>query len=217
MSYKGATIGSDRLQQALADQCRWREQVGEVEAERRRLDEQNRVLEDAARTNWRADQPTIENALNQLRPHLSGTQHDSTTPEKFDALLAACAAWSEGALAPNKLKNFAQGAFRFKKTAKVQTEITHSAFVAIADWLGAQSQKPSLPQAPEPALEACLLAHAADWVGRELERRLLARAEMGFDDLLRPARCGAGAGICAGTQNKEAPSPRPSAANFQWR
>ncbi len=97
LSYKGAPLGSDRLQQALADQCRWQGQVSEVEAECLRLDEQNQVLEDAARASWRADQQTIEKHLNQLRPHLSGTQHDSTTPEKFDALLAACAAWSEGA------------------------------------------------------------------------------------------------------------------------
>jgi len=185
LSYKGAPLASDQLQRALVAQCRWREQAREVEAQCRSLDEQNQALEDDARKLWQADRPAIEQALHQLRPHLSGTQHDSTTSEKFDVLLAACAAWSQGDRAPNKLKNFAQGAYRFKKTAKIQTETPHAAFQAIAAWLGAQSEKPRLPEAPEPAMEACLLAHAADWVGRELERRLLLRAEMGFDDLLR--------------------------------
>ena len=185
LSYKGARLANDQLQRALADQCRWREQAREVEAACRALDEQNQRLEDDARRLWQTDRSAIEQTLQQLRPHLNGTQHDSSTPEKFEALLAACAAWSRGAAAPNKLKNFAQGAFRFKKTAKVQTEPRHAAFAAITAWMGAQADKPSRPEVPEPTLQACLLAHAADWVGRELERRLLVRAEMGFDDLLR--------------------------------
>ncbi|MBK5964670.1 exodeoxyribonuclease V subunit beta [Thiocystis minor] len=200
LSYKGEPLSGDALDAPLARQCQWLNAKEGVEAECQRLDAERAVLEQAARDLWHADRETLETHLRELRPHLNGTTHGSTHAEPFDDLLAEIAAWSEGGAAPTKLKSFVQGAFKFKKTAKVTTEMTHPAFQSIADWQAAGA-KPPLPEEPEPSFEACLIAHAARWVGRELERRLLVQAEMGFDDLLRqldaalsPSGVGGGAG-----------------------
>ncbi|WP_295406384.1 exodeoxyribonuclease V subunit beta [uncultured Thiocystis sp.] len=200
LSYKGEPLRVDSLDAPLTRQCQWLNAKEGAEAERQRLDAERAVLEQAARDLWRAHRATLETHLRELRPHLNGTTHGSTHAEPFDDLLAEIAAWSEGGAAPTKLKSFVQGAFKFKKTAKVTTEMTHPAFQALADWQAAGA-KPSLPEEPEPSFEACLIAHAARWVGRELERRLLVQAEMGFDDLLRqldaalsPSGAGGGAG-----------------------
>ncbi|WP_197711073.1 UvrD-helicase domain-containing protein [Chromatium okenii] len=80
--------------------------------------------------------------------------------------------------APNKLLSFAQGAFRFRKGAKIQTEIVHPAFQALANLQQYQAQ-PQLPFAAQ------VLAHAKQWVAKTLDERQQLRAEMGFDDLLR--------------------------------
>lgn len=143
-------------------------------------------LEDQARFCWSQNRATVETRLHQLRPHLNGTKHDSTKLEKFQALLNQIADWSQGkATAPQKLLNFAQDAFQFKKTAKVQQAPKHPAFQAIADWQAEVARVHQTSIAPDPPLEARLLAHAADWLKRELPRRLGQRAEMGFNDLLR--------------------------------
>lgn len=136
-------------------------------------------LEKSARERWQTHRDALETHLRDLRPHLNGTTHDSAHVDKFDALLAEIAAWSDGQEAPSKLKNFAQGAFNFKKKAEVQTENAHVAFQALADWQQVETNP------PDPPFEPSLIAHAARWVGRELNQRLLDRAEMGFDDLLR--------------------------------
>ncbi len=185
LSYKGAPLPGDALDVPLARQCQWRAARVEVEAEGQRLAARLAELEQTARELWRTHRATLDAYLRELRPDLNGTTHGSTHADQFDALLAAIAAWSEGAAAPGKLKSFAQGAFKFKKTARIAAERVHPAFQAIADWQAMDADQPSLPEEPEPSLEACLLAHAARWVGRELERRLLVQAELGFDDLLR--------------------------------
>ncbi len=184
-SYKGEPLNGETLDAALARQCQWRIAQDQADLEGERLSAQAAELEQTARDLWRAHRTTLEQHLRTLRPHLNGTVHGSTHADKFDELLAEIARWSDGGEAPGKLKSFAQGAFQFKKTAKIQSEIKHAAFEAIADWQSVNPAARPQPAEPEPAFEACLLAHAARWVGHELNRRLLARAEMGFDDLLR--------------------------------
>ncbi len=186
LSYRGEPLRCDDLAEPLAAQCRWKAEAGAVAAECAAIEAECSRLEDHARKQWRADRVGIEVHLRELRPHLKGPQHASTRPDDFDRLLAEIAVWAEqGAAAPGKLKNFAQGAFAFKKAATIQAEKAHPAFAALAAWQTAHQAKPPLPEPPEPSLEACLLAHAAAWVGHELPRRLRTRAEMGFDDLLR--------------------------------
>ncbi|NBC46450.1 MAG: exodeoxyribonuclease V subunit beta [Gammaproteobacteria bacterium] len=142
-------------------------------------------LQEHARALWRMHRQELEQQLHELRPHLNGTKHDSANAEKFAQLLAAIADWADGSEPPDKLKHFAQGAFVFKKTAKVQEEPTHPAFSALAAWRR-RIEPPADDGAPEPpTLEACLLAHAAAWIARELPKRLRQHAEMGFDELLR--------------------------------
>jgi len=184
-SYRGEPLICHSLTEPLAAHLAWSASRREVEAECARLDTAIQQEEDKARAAWRADRPALEETLRALRPHLNGTSHASAKAETFDQLLQSIADWSEGGPAPGKLKNFAQDAFSFKKTAKVQTAPQHAAFQAIADWRAADGMRPAQPDAPEPPLESCLLAHAADWVRAELEKRLQRRAEMGFDDLLR--------------------------------
>ncbi|WP_462321436.1 exodeoxyribonuclease V subunit beta [Halochromatium sp.] len=187
LSYRGQPLSCHDLAEPLAAQCRWQNEAEAVAEQRLAIEAECRRLEDLAREQWCADRAAIEAHLRELRRHLKGPQHASTRPEDFDQLLAEIAAWAEaGAAPPGKLKNFGQGAFAFKKSAKIQAEATHPAFAALAAWQEVLSQtKPTPPEPPEPSLEACLLAHAAAWVGRELPRRLRVRAEMGFDDLLR--------------------------------
>jgi exodeoxyribonuclease V beta subunit len=201
LSYRGEPLQCDDLSTPLAEHCRWqaeaREIAREMQAQRVALDAERAQLEDQARAHWRAHRGALERYLREIRPHLKGREHASVRADDFDALLAEIGAWAEsGAAAPGRIKHFAQGAFQFKKAAPVQSEPDHPAFAAIAAWQAAlsppasdasdPSDGPQAPvQPPEPPLEACLLAHAAAWVGRELPRRLRARAEMGFDDLLR--------------------------------
>ncbi len=202
LAYKGKPLScdgpndgpGDGLARALAAQCQWREQTNEVEAERHRLDARNLALEDAARALWRTHQAQIEGQLQALRPHLSGTQHDSAKPEKFDALLAAIAAWSQGEDAPNKLKNFAQGAFQFKKTAKCQTETEHAAFQAIADLVERASGQATAAAGAGTGAR-CLPARPCRALGRE--RAGAAPAGPRRDGVRRPA-APAGSGVDAG-------------------
>jgi exodeoxyribonuclease V beta subunit len=145
-------------------------------------------LQDEARALWRTHRDVLEQRLRELRPHLHGTYHDSANAEKYEQLLAEIADWADGAEGPSKLQHFAQGAFVFKKTAKVQDEPQHPAFAAIAAIAAWRRSIEPLAddETPEPpTLEACLLAHAAAWVARELPKRLRQQAEMGFDELLR--------------------------------
>jgi len=167
LCYKGRPLKCERLDEALAS-C--------LEQER---------LQQHARELWRMHRPEIEAQLRGLRPHLNGTHHGSAQEAKFEQLLTEMAAWAEGGEAPGKLERFAQDGFKFKKTAKVQEQPQHPAFAAIASWVQS-TEPPEDNNGPEPpTLEACLLAHAAAWVARELPKRLRQQAEMGFDELLR--------------------------------
>ncbi|MBV5308161.1 exodeoxyribonuclease V subunit beta [Chromatium okenii] len=135
-------------------------------------------VEQQARNLWQADQANLEQQLRGLREHFNGNVHGSANADKFEELLAEIADWAAGAAAPNKLLSFAQGAFRFRKSAKIQTEIVHPAFQALANLQQYQAQ-PQLPFAAQ------VLAHAKQWVAKTLDERQQLRAEMGFDDLLR--------------------------------
>ncbi len=166
LCYKGQPLSGECLQAALA------ERIGQREAE------------DQARSLWREHRGELEEQLRALRPHLNGTKHGSANEAGFEQVLAEIAAWSEGAKAPTQLKHVARSQFVFKKNAKVQTEPNHPAYDAVASWQ--QTLTPCHDGTAEvlPSLEACLLAHAADWMAQELPRRLRTRAEMGFDELL---------------------------------
>lgn len=167
LCYKGRPLQCERLDEALA---------GCIEQER---------LQQQARELWRAHRQEIEAQLRRLRPHLNGTHHGSAQEAKFEQLLTEMAAWAEGGAAPDKLERFAQDRFVFKKTAKVQEQPQHPAFAAIASW-SERIRPPVDGDASEPpTLAACLLAHAAAWIARELPKRLRQQAEMGFDELLR--------------------------------
>ncbi|SEL15343.1 exodeoxyribonuclease V subunit beta [Ectothiorhodospira marina] len=153
--------------------------------ERQARQDQVDTLEQAAREQWQADRQAIEAHLWTLQPHLNGTRHGSAQPEKFTEVLKEIQAWSEGETAPNRLRHFAQGAFGFKAKAPVQEEMLHPAFAAIAQWQQAARELEAPDGHTEPPLKACILAHASEWVGRELTQRLRQQAQMGFDDLLR--------------------------------
>ncbi|NCC40307.1 MAG: exodeoxyribonuclease V subunit beta [Gammaproteobacteria bacterium] len=185
LCYKGAPLRCDSLAEPLAAQRLWQAQAEAVATAGAAIAAERARLEQAARHEWSLERAALEEVLRALRPNLKRPQHDSGTPETFDALLAKIAAWAAGGPAPGKLKNFAQGGFAFLKNAPVQSEPAHPAFAAIAAWLAAPSATPAAVPEPEPPLAACLLAHAAAWVERELPRRLNLRAEMGFDELLR--------------------------------
>ncbi|MBK1646776.1 exodeoxyribonuclease V subunit beta [Thiocapsa imhoffii] len=184
--FKGDPLSCESLSEPLDAHRRWQTQAtASADSAARLTAEQNR-LQQAAREQWTADQAALESLLLELRPHLKGAQHASTRVEDFTRLLAEIAAWADGAPAPGRLKNFAQDAFAFKAKAPMQAAPAHPAFAAIARWQAKQLEPaPAAPPPPEPSLEAAVLAHAASWVARELPRRLLQRAEMGFDELLR--------------------------------
>lgn len=174
ISYQGKPVPVEDLRAPLTAACDQHEREQAAAA-----------MEDKARQLWNDHREPLENLLRELRAHLNGTSHGSADPEKFEQLLGQLADWSQGGAAPGKLANFAQGAFKFKKGAKVQQEPAHPAFQAIADWQSEVERVRTQSVAPDPPLEPRLLAHVADWLGRELPRRLGQRAEMGFDDLLR--------------------------------
>ncbi|WP_410760821.1 exodeoxyribonuclease V subunit beta [Halochromatium sp.] len=173
-SFQGQPLASDRLAEALRARRAYHERLRAVCA-----------LEDAAREAWKKDRHRIETKLKALRPALNGTYHASANEAKFADFLEQAARWSEGGEAPTPLKHFAQGAFVFKAKAAVQEQPDHPVFEAIASWRQAADDLGAADNADAPSLEACLLAHAAAWLGRELPRRLRQRAEMGFDELLR--------------------------------
>ncbi|MBK1648160.1 exodeoxyribonuclease V subunit beta [Rhabdochromatium marinum] len=174
ISHGGTPVQCDDLRAPLDIACQQRQRFEAAAA-----------CEDQARAQWKQHRQAVESQLLELRPHLNGTKHRSTTPEKFQALLDELAAWSEGEPAPKTIHNFAQGAFAFKKGAKVQQVRPHVAFEAIATWQAELQQAADSAETSAPPLESQLLAHAAHWLTEELPRRLGQRAEMGFNDLLR--------------------------------
>ena len=173
VSCKGEKLGDISLQHELARQEAWLAKQAELQ-----------TMEDQARTLWWDDRQRIESHLWELRPHLNGNKHYSTTEGKFQSEIAGLGDWASGGKTPAKLKNYGQGCFTFKKGAGVQREMSHAAFQALADRFDREAQQPDDYAEPEPPLYACILAHAYPWVEREVEKRLLQRAEMGFDDLL---------------------------------
>ncbi len=152
-------------------------------------------LEQTARRQWAEQQEEIEAYLWQLQPVLSGTQHDSAKPEKFTQLLQSIALWAKDeGKAPSKLKNFAEGAFSFKK-GKEQAVKNFPAFTSLKAiyWADAHSdmggeegceQNQVAVKEPDTDLRSALTAHALDWVSTQFDARMQRRAEMGFDDLL---------------------------------
>ena len=164
-------------------------------------------LEQEARELWRTHRQELEALLNRLRPYLNGTHHGFKQDAQFEQLMSEIAAWTEGAESPAKLRRLVQGAFVFTKSAKIQEQPQHPAFAAIAAWQRS-GEAPADDEAPEPpTLEACVLAHAAAWVGRELPKRA---APARRDGLRRAAaRPGRGAESARGQPRRRCSSRRP--------
>lgn len=195
VSYAGQLLSVPDLP-ALLDQA------AQAQVRQQQRAQQQAARLQAAQTCWQAHWDEVEAILWSLQPHLSGTHHASAQTAKFAALLDELKHWAFAEqAAPKLLPNFAQGAFRFKKTAKVQAAPEHPAFQALAAVYesdqGASDQPDDrldhdhldhdrldndrLEQAP---LSAWLLAHARQWVVTERQRRMAEQAEMSFDDLL---------------------------------
>jgi len=174
LSYRGAKLQAGSLQCALAASVAWRAAQQELQA-----------LEQHARQLWQRHWPELEALLLALRPHLNGTRHRSTSEENFAGELTLLKGWAWGAdLDANKLQNYAQGRFSFKKSARIQQEAAHPALRALADRFDREQQQAQRYAEPQPPLATSILAHALGWVEAELAARLQQRAELGFDDLL---------------------------------
>jgi len=172
------------------------EVVGLLHAEQEKKERLTK-RETAAKQAWLEDWEAICDYLNSIRERLNGTRHGSTRPETFKALLDEIYIWAKGSRsdndsgdsgenkAPSKLKNFATGAFTFKKNKEIELEAfrafdaTNELFYGTDDDLyGEAKSNLDLP------LKAVLQAHAYQWVKTEFAARMQQRAEMSFDDLL---------------------------------
>ncbi len=182
LSYEGRPIAVPDINGCL--EAHYAYQQAKAEEDARKIE-----LEQTARREWAAQQEAIEAHLWELQPVLSGTQHDSAKPEKFTLLLEAISRWAnEEGKAPAKLKNFAEGAFSFKK-GKEQPVQHFPAFTSLkalynpasSDVTGDSSEQ---IEEPDIDLRSALTAHALDWVSTQFNERMQRRAEMGFDDLL---------------------------------
>jgi exodeoxyribonuclease V beta subunit len=109
----------------------------------------------------------------------AGTYHRGGT---LADLLRIVKRWADGNSATDaelkKIVQLGSGRFSLKKGA---SEPQHPAFAAIGRWGDLLEQEPAVP---EPPLRVLLLLQATDWVSRELQRRLLARGELSYDDML---------------------------------
>ncbi|MEO5342519.1 MAG: exodeoxyribonuclease V subunit beta [Gammaproteobacteria bacterium SHHR-1] len=187
VSFKGEPLRVDDLGPFIQLQLDYEHRHQAAQAEQEASQQALQAQQAEVRTLWRQDWTEIRNQLLQLRPHLNGTRHDSSTEEKFNALLDAIQAWTQGGPEPAKLANFARGQFRFKAKAALQQAPDLAAFDRLGDLLQARAQSETAIDAlqpPQPGLQAAILAHALDWVGQRLAENLKRQAAMGFDDLL---------------------------------
>ncbi|MDP1563797.1 MAG: exodeoxyribonuclease V subunit beta [Pirellulaceae bacterium] len=118
-------------------------------------------------------------ALLRDAPLNGGTYHRSGSREQ---LLDMLKHWADGSHAETddlkKIQRLGTGRFKLNKGG---VEPRHEAFDAIGLWCDLLEQQ---PEVLEPPLSVSLLLHAADWVSRELQQRLLARGELSYDDML---------------------------------
>ncbi|MBL8891177.1 MAG: exodeoxyribonuclease V subunit beta [Planctomycetaceae bacterium] len=109
----------------------------------------------------------------------AGTYHRGGTRDQFLALVAK---WAEGKSVTDaeqkKIRQLGTGHFSLKKGG---VEPEHEGFTAIGRWANLLEIQPETLQPP---LRVSLLLHAADWVGAELQERLMARGELSYDDML---------------------------------
>ncbi|EIC19901.1 exodeoxyribonuclease V subunit beta [Thiorhodovibrio frisius] len=174
LSHSGQPVLPEDLRAPLAATC-----------DQRQREAAAAELEEPARARWREHRKEVDALLYEIRDHLDGRSYPKKTVESFGTCLAELAQWADGGKTPDKIQRFAQEGFKFRGSAPVQQAPAHPAFQAIADWQAEVARVQAQSVAPDPPLAPRLLAHAADWLSRELPRRLGQRAEMGFDDLLR--------------------------------
>lgn len=128
------------------------------------------------RSLWKEDQANIEALLAARWDDLDGRTHG-----KLDVVLPAVAAWvdTQDAALPPKLENLATGYFKLKSKAKNSEPPAHAVFDAIGDL------RENFPDEFLKQRFAELKCSAAQQVCQELNQRLLNRAELGFDDMLK--------------------------------
>ncbi|MBE0507047.1 MAG: exodeoxyribonuclease V subunit beta [Marinospirillum sp.] len=184
-SFKGAPLRVDDLSGHLKAAQEYQAAKAEAdrvfeEAKEARLEFENKV-----KAHWKDNWEAIKTHLLELRSSLNGTSHDSTTEESYNKLLEAIQNWvlGKGAV-PGKLKNFAAGAFKFKKGGTFQQEKPLEAFSLLKELFELNLQAQVAVDPPEPPLRAAIVAHALPWVQQTFNQRMKQRAEMGFDDLL---------------------------------
>lgn len=184
-SFQGQPLHIDDLAVHFAAAQAFQQARAEAEEAFQQAEAQRLAFEAQVRAHWRDHWPAIEAHLLELRSSLNGQSHASTTEEAYRQLLDAIYCWaSTTAEAPSKLKNFAAGAFKFKKGAAWQQEAPLTAFDLLKQLFAlAQPAQPTVAE-PEISLTAAILAHAQPWVKHTWQQRMKQRAEMGFDDLL---------------------------------
>jgi len=135
-------------------------------------------LEQTARSQWLEDWHQIAGLL---RP-LPFNKNRYLRNISLDELLAELRRWVDGGPAPGtnggKLRLFASGGFQLNRK---HPHPTHPAFDRLAEYIQARDEAPGEPEVP---LRCELLLHAADWVARQREQRLLERGQVGYDDML---------------------------------
>jgi len=135
-------------------------------------------LQNTARRLWRDDRAQIEAVWREIRPDLNGNSYRQKDDDAvFAGWLAALAAWSGGAPAPDNIGLFSRSGAKLKKGKALPG---HAALAALDDWLIAQAQA----EDGLAALKARLVTQAARAVREETARIRAQRAELGFDDLL---------------------------------
>ncbi|MFK7160500.1 exodeoxyribonuclease V subunit beta [Marinospirillum sp. MEB164] len=184
-SFQGEPLKVDDLRAHLAGAHHYQTAKAAADLAFQQAEEERLALAAQVKAHWAEHWAQIKAHLLELRTSLNGQQHDSTTAEKYQALLDQIYAWAIGnAEAPSKLKNYAAGAFKFKKGADWQQEKPLEAFKRLKEYF--ERATPAQPEVEQPdlPLKAAILAHARSWVEKTFQQRMQQRAEMGFDDLL---------------------------------
>lgn len=184
--FQGQPFVVNSLTELLADYLPAKRQQQQQQAELDRYKGRLAELTQAAQSAWQQEWPDIEAFLWSIQELLLGGKHDSTSADKYSAMLQSLQAWSLGkAKLSAKMKNFATGRFAFKQKVAIPAMPDLSAFqrmAELADYI--DDAKPAAVSEIEVPLKQGILCHALAFVRQELERRLARRAQMGFNDLL---------------------------------
>lgn len=140
-------------------------------------------LEAEARQCWLTHQHALNELLDDTRYLMNqSTYREAKLDHTFAALKQALAEWAQGGPRPARFIRFAAGEWKLKKIGKtVADQPRHLALEKIAALL---QEEDALASSNKPDVAACVLSHARLWLEQALQKRLLEKAEFGFDDLL---------------------------------